>query len=178
MTKKRKKTELGRTLAKIRIDFDQTGAEMANILGISSSQMFNIEVGLAQVGYEFIGKVKELYEIDLADLMKRGGFMSKITLDLDELSQEDKAAVLEIWSKKWDRELPITAAIKEMPAKVASVAPTPDPEQTEKPRVVNDTVGDRKTRGRPKTIRARDGIGFLDEEGEDELDGIEEADCL
>lgn len=172
MTKKRKKTELGRTLAKIRIDFDETGADMAKKIDISSSQMFNIEVGLAQVGYEFIGKIKEVYGVDLADLMRRGGFMSKITLDLDELSAEDKDTVLEIWSRKWEGE-PKELVQPSVPA------PPEATETIEKPSKAKtgDTTKDRKARGRPRTMRARDAdVGFLDEEGE--LEGIDEASAL
>lgn len=173
--KKRKKTELGRTLAKIRIDFDQTGADMAKKLGISSSQMFNIEVGLAQVGYEFIGKVKEVYEVDLTEIMRRGGFVSKITLDLDELSQKDKEIVLAIWSRKWDNE-----STKDNPGTfteaVGEAIPKPKPPQdSAQP---EDTAGARKSRGRPRTIRASDEVGFLDEESAEDLDGLEEVDVL
>ena len=179
MTKKRKKTELGRTLAKIRIDFDETGSDMAKRLGISSSQMFNIEVGLAQVGYEFIGKIKEVYSIDLAELMKRGGFMSKITLDLDELSAKDKETVLEIWATKWEGEQSesdsgsFTKAAGETTPTVAKTAVEKPRVVTDKPRVVTDKSTNRK---RPRTNRANDGIDFLDEESE--LDGIDEATAL
>jgi len=171
---KRKKTELGRALAKVRIDFDQTGADMAKKLGVSASQMFNIEVGLAQVGYEFIGKIKEIYSIDLTEIMRRGGFMSKITLDLDELSQADKDTVLEIWTRRLvgDPLRPVETAVLE------KTSVTVSEEKSSTASSSADTSDARKRRGRPKTIRAGDDIGFLEEEGVDDLDGLEEADVL
>jgi len=159
---KRKKTELGRTLAKVRIDFDETGADMAKKLGISASQMFNIEVGLAQVGYEFIGKIKEIYGVDLAEIMQRGGFMSKITLDLDELSKADKDTVLEIWTRRLTGEPPPPAD------KVTLVEPVV-------PIVVDVPVPVSRKR-RPPTLDSD--VGFLDEVCVDDLEGLEEADVL
>lgn len=160
---KRKKTELGRTLAKVRIDFDETGADMAKKLGISPSQMFNIEVGLAQVGYEFVGKVKEVYGIELTEIMKRGGFMSKITLDLDELSQADKDTVLEIWARRWTGE-PLE------PTDTVTLDPNPTitlPPDDAKP-----------VRRRRPPAPPPDDIVFLDDESADDLNGIEEVDVL
>ncbi len=164
---KRKKTELGRTLAKVRIDFDETGADMAKKLGISPSQMFNIEVGLAQVGYEFIGKIKEIYGIDLAEIMQRGGFMSKITLDLDELSQTDKDTVLEIWTRRLTGESPNVPE----PTMHVDEAPAAEPVV-----IVEDAKPAPKRRHRPAP--PPDDIVFLDESDEDDLDGIEEVDVL
>lgn len=161
---KRKKTELGRTLAKVRIDFDETGADMAKKLGISASQMFNIEVGLAQVGYEFIGKIKEVYEIDLSEIMKRGGFMSKITLDLDELSATDRDTVLEIWARRGNGEAPSPTPRETAKASVAAIAevlPNAEPVRRRRP-----------------PAPPPDDIVFLDESSLDELDGIEEVDVL
>lgn len=161
---KRKKTELGRTLAKVRIDFDETGADMAKKLGISPSQMFNIEVGLAQVGYEFIAKIKEIYGVDLAEIMQRGGFMSKITLDLDELSQTDKDTVLEIWTRR------LTGVPPNVPEPSISEAECDEPTAAE---VGVAPVGRRRPPPPPP-----DDIVFLDESDEDDLDGIEEVDVL
>lgn len=160
---KRKKTELGRTLAKIRIDFDETAADMAGKIGVSPSQMFNIEVGLAQVGYELIGKIKEVYEVDLTEIMKRGGFMSKITLDLDELSQADKDTVLEIWARRWTGEPPDTVTMKkELTITTPADAPAPAPVR-HKPK-------------RPPTIP--DDIVFLTEEADDNLSDLKPEDVL
>lgn len=160
---KRKKTELGRTLAKVRIDFDETGADMAKKLGISASQMFNIEVGIAQVGYEFIGKIKEVYEIDLSEIMKRGGFMSKITLDLDELSATDRDTVLEIWARR---------GTDEPPPKLAQPN-VPEPMD----RTPKDTLANEPVRRRPPPPPPDD-IVFLDDDSADELDGIDEVSAL
>jgi len=171
---KRKKTELGRTLAKVRIDFDETGADMAKKLGISASQMFNIEVGLAQVGYEFIGKIKRVYEIDLTDIMKRGGFMSKITLDLDDLRAEDRDTVLEIWARQSTGEAP--------PKLVKPSVPEPKVMTSENTPVL--TPDDKQPAPLPANARRHrplpppDDIVFLDEDSVDDLDGIEEIDVL
>ena len=162
---KRKKTELGRTLAKVRIDFDETGADMAKKLGISASQMFNIEVGLAQVGYEFIDKIKEIYEIDLTEIMQRGGFMSKITLDLDELTQKDKETVLEIWARRNGEQPPADTV-------------TLDPELTVTIPLDDETPAEPTPRKRRPPAPPPDDIVFLDADSVDELDGIEAEDVL
>ncbi len=176
MSKKRKKTELGRTLAKIRIDFDETGADMAKKLGISSSQMFNIEVGLANVGYEFIGKVQTVYGLDLTDVIQRGGGMSKITFDLDDLSANDKKTVLGIWASNLEGnplKLKDTVTVDELTITIPR-------DDGEAPIVatVADTTEARKKRGRPRTMRAAGDIGFLSEEDASELEGIVKEDVL
>lgn len=163
---KRKKTELGRTLAKIRIDFDETGAEMAKKLGISASQMFNIEVGIATVGYEFVGHFKKVYEIDLTELMERGGFMSIIKLDLDTLCQQDKDTILEIWARAQTGEEPPPAK-HILDSTNSRIEPAP----------VKPTA-DAPVRKRPRSPVLDDGIGFLDEDSANDLSDIKAEDVL
>ncbi len=118
---KSKRTELGRSLAKLRIDFDETGAEMATKLGISPSQMFNVEVGIATVGYGFIAKIKKVYDLDLSDILNRGGGMSKVTIDLNDLTAVDKDIVLAIWSKVNDVEFSKNSLVTVLPGEQASI---------------------------------------------------------
>ena len=118
---KSKRTELGRSLAKLRIDFDETGAEMATKLGISPSQMFNVEVGIATVGYGFIAKIKKVYDLDLSDILNRGGGMSKVTIDLNDLTPGDKDIVLSIWSKVNEVEFSKNSLVTVLPGEQATI---------------------------------------------------------
>lgn len=135
MTTKRKRTELGRELAKLRIDFSETATEMAKKLGVSSSNLFNIETGVNASSYELILKVKELYGKDMEQLFLNGGGLSRVVLEMDLLSEEDRKTAVLLWCKCNDIELPEQAA-KEVAPTVGATGAKP-----RKPPPLPDDVG-------------------------------------
>jgi transcriptional regulator with XRE-family HTH domain len=149
MTKKRKRTDLGRELAKLRIDFDQNANEMSENLGISSSSLFNYEHGAQNIPYEFIVTVKEKYGRDLTELYAKGGGLSRITLELDELSPEDRELAMTLWRKANKLDIPEQPASEPEPVFETKAAPAP----------------------KPSTPALPDDVGFI---SETELDELEE----
>jgi len=162
---KRRRTELGRQLAKLRIDFDQVAADMARKIGISSSQLHNIEHGTGIVHFDLVEKINKEYGFDLTPTIKRGGAMARVVFELDDLDENDKAIIMDVWCRMSGSVAGVT-----LPAEnVAKIKESPDKKESG-PRVVDINKPARK-HSKP---HIDDDIGFLDEnELEDALDGIE-----
>ena len=153
MSKKRKRTELGREIAKLRIDFNETGAEMADKLGVSPSNLFNIETGATNVPYKIIATIKEVYGKDLDQIYLSGGAMSEVKIQLDELGQEERQLALQLWRK---------ANGMAVDAPIMNTVTVPSTSVTVK-----------KAPATPTTPPLPDDVGFIDELSDDELDEID-----
>ena len=123
--KKFTRTELGRELAKLRIDFDEKGADMAEKLGMSASNLYNVETGQTTVSYDLIIKIKELYGKDLEKIYLSGGGLSKVQIELDALNETDRAEALRLWRVAQGLEN-ASAAVDPLPT------PMPTPEEAPK----------------------------------------------
>lgn len=148
--KKFARTELGRELAKLRIDFDEKGADMAGKLGMSASNLYNVETGQTSVSYDLIVKIKELYGKDLEKVYLSGGGLSKVQIELDVLGPDDRAEALRLWRVAQGLEEPGTAAAATTPAPAPAPAATP----------------------KPTTPKLDDDVGFLSEDELDEIDAL------
>lgn len=146
--KKFTRTELGRELAKLRIDFDEKGADMAEKLGMSASNLYNVETGQTTVSYDLIIKIKELYGKDLEKIYLSGGGLSKVQIELDALNEADRAEALRLWRVAQGLEEPGTAA----PAEPAPAKTTTSPSKAPPP--------------------LPDDVGFLSEDELDEIDAL------
>ena len=146
--KKFTRTELGRELAKLRIDFDEKGADMAEKLGMSASNLYNVETGQTTVSYDLIIKIKELYGKDLEKIYLSGGGLSKVQIELDALNEVDRAEALRLWRVAQGLEAEGPAA----PAAPAPVKTTTSPSKA------------------PPALP--DDVGFLSEDELDEIDAL------
>jgi len=153
--KKYTRTELGRELAKLRIDFDEKGADMAEKLGMSASNLYNVETGQTTVSYDLIIKIKELYGKDLERIYLSGGGLSKVQIELDALNEADRAEALRLWRVAQGLE----AGMVEAPVVAPAPAPTPEPEPAPK-------VGGHTPPALP------DDVGFLSDDELDEIDSL------
>lgn len=161
MSKKRKRTELGREIAKLRIDFNETGAEMAEKVGMSASNLFNMETGAVSISFDFIDKIKEVYGKDLEPIYLNDGGLSKVTIELDELSTDERQLAVALWRQSTGRVLP-----SEDQKAILSAVELPGAEAT--PEAVVEQPS-KKRKYKPPPLP--DDVGFLSEE---ELDGLDD----
>lgn len=146
--KKFTRTELGRELAKLRIDFDEKGADMAEKLGMSASNLYNVETGQTTVSYDLIIKIKELYGKDLEKIYLSGGGLSKVQIELDALNETDRAEALRLWrvAQGLEAAMTVTAAPAETPKEKPTTTHLP-------PKLPDD-------------------VGFLSDDELDEIDAL------
>ncbi len=67
MGKKIKKTEFGKYVAKLRVTYDQTQKEMANILSVSGAFLCKVENGRANPILEWVDILAESYSLSLEE---------------------------------------------------------------------------------------------------------------
>jgi len=170
--KVRKRTQLGRALAKLRIDFDENAAStMAKKIGVSPSQLHNIENGLGTITLDFIAAIQKHYGLDISEIVLAGGSMAKVTIDLDELTEEDRRIVINIWSRS--KNIPDILQPCES-AKITETQPKRVENMKPGPRVVK--IDGTEPRRAPNLVD--DGVGFLDEEEDAALAHIESVELL
>ena len=155
MSKHRKRTELGREIAKLRIDFSETGTEMAKKMDMSAASLWNMETGAVAVPYSFIVKLNKLYGKDLESIYINGGGLSKVVIELDELSQEDRKLAMTLYLK-------------------ANKIDAPEPEVKE---VEPEPVVKEKKKA-PKPPALPDDVGFFSEDELDELGNLDDIGLL
>ena len=63
-----KKTELGKFLAKFRVDVDQTQRDMANALHMNASYLSAVEVGLRPTPIRFADKFESAYDLTVEQI--------------------------------------------------------------------------------------------------------------
>lgn len=149
--KKFTRTELGRELAKLRIDFDEKGADMAEKLGMSASNLYNVETGQTTVSYDLIIKIKELYGKDLEQTYLSGGGLSKVHIELDALNETDRLEALRLWR--------VAQGLEEGSLGVAVAMPKKE-----------QTKAETKASKAPPPLP--DDVGFLSEDELDEIDAL------
>lgn len=97
MAKKKARTEFGRELAKLRIDFNETGQDMAAKLGMSNSNLHAIEMGSTGAGFDLIEKIKTLYGKDLEEAFIRGGGVTRLDIDVASLNEDMRDIAVKVW---------------------------------------------------------------------------------
>lgn len=97
MAKKKARTEFGRELAKLRIDFNETGQDMADKLGMSNSNLHSIEMGATSAGFDLIEKIKALYGKDLEDAFVKGGGLARLEIDTATLPDDVRDVAIAVW---------------------------------------------------------------------------------
>ena len=159
--KKFTRTELGRELAKLRIDFDEKGADMAGKLDMSASNLYNIETGQTNVSYDLIIKIKEIYGKDLEKIYLSGGGLSKVQIELDALNETDRLEALRLWR---------VAQGIEAPELTQTHIPAEDPVP---PAVADDDKKEVEKKAPAHVPPALpDDVGFLSDDELDEIDAL------
>lgn len=139
----RGRAPVGKELAKIRIDHDETVGYMAERVRVHAVHLSKVESGMAAFSAALAAKVKEVYGVDLSHMINEA-IVEKITFNMSKLSPEDRATILEIQAR--------TPGMRKKPNKQES------PEAA-----VNQT--------RPIGVPDVDGVDFLDDTSSlDELD--------
>jgi predicted transcriptional regulator len=140
--KTRTRAPVGKELAKLRIDLDETTGHMAERLGIHAVHLSKVEGGTVAFSSALASKIKDFYGLDLTHMINEA-VVDKVTLYLSKLSPEDRATVLAIQARmKGDK--------KEQSGSVAA------------PKVVRQP---------PPAVPDVDGVDFLDDLSSlDELD--------
>ena len=161
--KSRNRTELGKELAKLRIDFNETSKEMAAKLGMSSSNLFNIETGACEVAYDFITKVAGMYGKNLEPIWISGGGLAKVTIELGELTEAQREVAIGLWRISQGIETDDTYSEDEVSEIVNELSDEPVPEPEAEPQEHTYT---------PKPPPIPDDVGFLSDDELDELDAL------
>jgi len=93
-----KRTAFGRELAKLRIDFDESTADMAAKLDMSGSNLNAMEMGRNRVSFEVVHKIKEFYGKDLEDVFIGEGRLPALKINLSDIEdQEIRRLAVAIW---------------------------------------------------------------------------------
>lgn len=147
MTEKSKRSRarvpVGKELAKIRIDRDETLLEMAKNLGMHNTHLTRVETGVSMFTSEMALKVKDIYGVDLSGMVNVNE--RKLVFQLADLTPDEISALMAIRDRIVERQS--GKAVAPMSAPVA--APV---------RVVRAPVDN-------------DGVDFIDDL--DELDDLE-----
>lgn len=106
------RTLLGRELAKLRIDFGETMAQMAKRLGYSQTHLFNIEMGDTKPKLVLIERIKTQYGKDLEDQFFESGGVSSVKIELDKLTSEERQVAVNLWRKSLTGKAPASSSIK------------------------------------------------------------------
>lgn len=146
--KARTRSQIGKELAKLRIDLDETVGQMVKRLGLHPTYLSRIESGSYPLTMTVASKIKEVYNVDFSHLV--GQLTGRITFDLSEVSEADRKALLEIYER------------------------TRSTRQTDGAQRAAETVSSTLTRrSEPENVPDVDGVGFVGEDELSELDDLE-----
>jgi predicted transcriptional regulator len=96
--KTRTRAPVGKELAKLRIDLDETTGHMAERLGIHAVHLSKVEGGTVAFSSALASKIKDVYGLDLTHMVNEA-VVDKVTFHLSKLSPEDRATVLAIQAR-------------------------------------------------------------------------------
>lgn len=123
--KTRSRAPVGKELAKIRIDLDETLGYMAERLGVHAVHLSKVEGGLVAFSSALAQKVKEIYQVDLSHMINEIA-ADKLTFQLSRLSAEDRATIIEIHARMRSRKK--DAVVDEAPKPVTRPAASAVPD--------------------------------------------------
>lgn len=147
-TRKKLKGRLpvGKVLAKLRIDADETLGQMADRLGVHSVHLSKVESGMVNFSMELANRVLEVYGTDVRNMVSEGS--RRLVFKFGEVSAEDWNTLVAIYAK--------TGRDKSA-APAAPAAPAATPSAPVKPAA--------------KAVPDVDGVDFIDD-----LDSLDDLD--
>lgn len=173
MAKGNKRTELGKVLAKLRVDMDESSAEMAERLEISVSSLSAYEYGRSQPMADFATKMSATYGIDITHLIaKQESRPNRLSILAKHMTDEEFAFAVRLADAATRRAKGETVACLMGEAAVLSKlldGDPPPPVAEAAPAVVTS----KKKLPPPDDV---DGVGFIDEDMDKELADLLEDD--
>jgi transcriptional regulator with XRE-family HTH domain len=88
------RSPVGKTLAKLRIDLDETLGQMADKLGVHSVHLSKVENGTVNFSLELANKVHSVYGVDLKSMVSE--VSKRLVFKADEVPTDDWNILLEI----------------------------------------------------------------------------------
>lgn len=154
------RSPVGKTLAKLRIDLDETLGQMADKLGVHSVHLSKVENGTVNFSLELANKVHSVYGVDLKSMVSE--VSKRLVFKADEVPTDDWNILLEIRARI-DQGKAVTApGTTTMAVHPTNLAPLPP---------ITNTA---PVKPAPKVVPDVDGVDFIDDL--EDLDDLSDLD--